>query len=224
MRPSPAECMSRGRYRNHSWIRSAPDTPHAASAPMMTYIGAGSTMPRRSRCTARPSHSHRRDAEPAVDCARDVLRRLRHDVTVGRLFGWSSTHHGVRIGRQQRVHKAQAAIADRDDVDPAGYRLPGGPTATPARRCRPNICGPVALEHEARQGASAAARRLCGSPRHAGRACRAQARRAASRSRRGPLNPTGLVPQIQAHPRRRDARRNAVSATNARLTELLDGG
>ncbi len=49
----------------------------------------------------------------------------------------------VRIGRDQSVHIAQAAITDRDDIDPADYRLTGRPD-TPRQRgsVGPNVGGP----------------------------------------------------------------------------------
>ena len=57
-----------------------------------------------------------------------------------------------RIGRQEGVYRAQAAIADRNDIDPTGYRLAGRPD-TPCQRggVGPNVRWSVLFEHEARQ-------------------------------------------------------------------------
>jgi hypothetical protein len=61
----------------------------------------------------------------------------------GTAWASSSDRSGIRIGRDQSVHMAQAAITDRDDIDPADYRLTGRPD-TPRQRgsvC-PNVGGP----------------------------------------------------------------------------------
>jgi hypothetical protein len=69
---------------------------------------------------------------------------------------WASSRgrSRIRIGRDQSVHMAQAAITDRDDVDPADNRLTRRPDTSRQRgSAGPDVGGPILLVHEARQGA-----------------------------------------------------------------------
>jgi hypothetical protein len=70
---------------------------------------------------------------------------IRSPLSPGSGTAWASSRgrSRVRIGRDQSVHMAQAAITDRDDIDPADYRLTGRPD-TPRQRggVGPNVGGP----------------------------------------------------------------------------------
>jgi hypothetical protein len=93
-----------------------------------------------------------------MDKRPDVLWNpcIRSLLSPGSGTAWASSRgrSRVRIGRDQSVHMAQAAITDRNDIDPADYRLTGRPD-TPRQRgsVGPNVGGPVLLVDEARQGA-----------------------------------------------------------------------